>query len=303
MSVPKYFEFMKPLLKLLSDENEHGIRTIYEDLSTSQKLTDDDKAEKLPSGRKLVYVDRIGWATTYLLKAGLIERPKRATFKITTVGKDVLKDNPIIINANYLDKFPSFVEFYKKQNKLVTKSEDTGVAIDSRTPQEILSEVYSQINNNLMDDLLTEISKQSPSFFERMVVDLLKAMGYGDWSPESGSVVGKSGDEGIDGIIKEDKLGFDVIYIQAKKWDMDTVVGRPEIQKFGGALRGKDSKGLFITTAKFSDGAIKYAKEQHIVLVDGITLAKLMVEHDLGVSTSERILIKKIDNDYFEGEI
>jgi len=303
MPVPKFYQFMKPLLILLGDGKERPLQTIYEETAKSMGLTDEDKLEKLPSGKKLVYIDRIGWAVTYLIKAGLIKRVKRATFVITDEGSGVLRQNPAIIDVKFLDRFPSFVEFHKRQNRTEQRNENNATSTDGRTPEEILHDVYTQINSNLAEDLLAEISKQSPSFFERMVVDLLKAMGYGDWSKESSSVVGKPGDEGIDGIIKEDKLGFDVIYIQAKKWDPEAVIQRPEIQKFGGALRGKDSKGLFITTAKFSEGATKYAQEQHIVLVDGKTLARLMIEHDLGVSTEEKILIKKIDNDYFEGNL
>ena len=301
MPVPKFYQFMKPLLILLGDGKERPLQTIYEETAKSMGLTDEDKLEKLPSGKKLVYIDRIGWAVTYLIKAGLIKRVKRATFVITDEGSEVLRQNPAIIDVKFLDRFPSFVEFHKRQNRTEQRNENNATSTDGRTPEKYFTMFIHRLIATLQKTCLQRFP--SPASTERMVVDLLKAMGYGDWSKESSSVVGKPGDEGIDGIIKEDKLGFDVIYIQAKKWDPEAVIQRPEIQKFGGALRGKDSKGLFITTAKFSEGATKYAQEQHIVLVDGKTLARLMIEHDLGVSTEEKILIKKIDNDYFEGNL
>lgn len=314
MSVPKYVEFIKPLLQLMGDKKEHQVRDMYTYLAKHFDLNEVDLAEEYPSGNGIIYKDRISWAYTYLLKAGLIERVRRSIYVITPLGLEVLAEDPENLDTKYLLRFPSFKEFYTYQGKQVdleSKPEDKVVSPlpheAAETPQEVLSRVYSQITNNLKEDLLGEISKQSPSFFEHMVVDLLKAMGYGDWSPESGSIVGKTGDEGIDGIIKEDKLGFDAIYIQAKKWDSATTIGRDEIQKFVGALAGQGAtKGLFITTAKFSPKAIDYVKQQHqakVVLVDGKTLAGLMVEHGLGVSTADTLMIKKIDSDYFEGNI
>lgn len=307
MSVPKYVDFIKPILRLMSDKKEHGVRSMYDDLALQMNLSEADLTEEYPGGNGLVYRDRISWANTYLFKAGLIERVRRGTYVITSTGLDVVKENPEAIDTKYLLRFPSFQEFFKYQGKQEGENE-APVPIDiTETPQGVLNRVYTQINNNLKGDLLAEIYKQSPSFFERLVVDLLRAMGYGDWSVESGSVVGKTGDEGIDGIIKEDKLGFDAIYIQAKKWDPTTTVGRKEIQEFVGALAGQGAtKGLFITSAAFSAQAREYVKKQHqakVVLVDGKTLAGLMVEHNLGVSVTDTLLIKKIDYDYFEGNV
>lgn len=312
MSIPKYMDFIKPLLQLMGDKKEHQVKDMYTDLAEHFSLSEADKAEEYPSGNGIIYKDRVSWAYTYLLKAGLIERVRRSVYVITLQGLEVLAENPEPLDTRYLLRFPAFKEFYTYQGKQVEpeiKPEGRkGSPLSSdivETPQEVLSRVYSQIINNLKEDLLSEISNKSASFFEHMVVDLLEAMGYGDWSPESGSVVGKTGDEGIDGIIKEDKLGFDAIYIQAKKWDPATTIGRDEIQKFVGALAGQGAtKGLFITTAKFSPKAMDYVKQQHqakVVLVDGKTLAGLMVDHNLGVSTAETLQLKRIDIDYFEG--
>lgn len=307
MSVPKYVDFIKPILQLLSDKKEHSVRSMYDDLALQMNLSEADLAEEYQGGNGLVYKDRISWANTYLFKAGLIERVRRGIYQITPHGLGVFEESPPIIDTKYLLRFPSFQEFFNYQGKQDNENA-APVPVDiTETPQGVLNRVYTQINNNLKGDLLAEIYKQSPSFFERLVVDLLRAMGYGDWSVESGSVVGKSGDEGIDGIIKEDKLGFDAIYIQAKKWDPTTTVGRKEIQEFVGALAGQGAtKGLFITSAAFSAQAREYVKKQHqakVVLVDGKTLAGLMVEHNLGVSVTDTLLIKKIDFDYFEGNV
>lgn len=304
MSIPKYVEFIKPLLLLMSDSREHSVSNMYEELAQQFNLSEVDITEEYSSGNGLIYKDRISWAYTYLLKAGLLERVRRGVYKITPQGLEVINENPPVIDAKYLLRFPSFQEFYNYQVKQEGEAKVPAPLEANETPQEVLSRVYAQICNNLKEDLLSEIYKQSPTFFERMVVDLLKAMGYGDWSAESGSVVGKTGDEGIDGVIKEDKLGFDVIYIQAKKWDPAAAVGRKEIQEFVGALAGQGAtKGLFITTATFTSPAREYAKKQHqskVVLVDGKSLAGLMLEHNLGVSTTDTLQIKKIDNDYFE---
>ena len=304
MAVPKYHEFMKPMLEMLGDGKEHKTQTLYTDLADHFKLTEADKAEYLPSGRQLLYHNRIGWAKTYLVKAGLAEPCKRAVIRITDLGKATLLENPSEINQLYLMKFPKFIEF--SSNKETHEKTSLPQSTDStdRTPIEDFADAYKLIQNRLQDELLQEVIQLTPDQFERMVVELVVAMGYGGTAEDAARVVGKTGDEGIDGIIKADRLGFDRIYIQAKKWDPDRTIGRPEIQKFLGALVGQGAnKGLFITTCRFSKEASNFVEKsisQRISLVDGNQLTTLMIEHDIGVSTRSVYTIKSVDSDYFE---
>ncbi|WP_409228478.1 restriction endonuclease [Gudongella sp. SC589] len=303
MSIPKYFEFMKPLLSMMSDKKEHSRKEIYSSMAERFKLTDEEMKEWLPSGNQLIYKNRIGWAITYLKKAGLLESSKRSTYKITSQGIDVLKDGPEIIDSKYLQKFKGFQEFQGSGNKSNNEDDITSIASNEESPQDQLEDAYQTILSALMDDVLNEVMNQSPDFFEKLVVDLLVSMGYGGRKIKNGQVLGKSGDGGIDGVIKEDKLGFEKIYIQAKRWDVSSTVGRPEIQRFVGALSGNGAqKGAFITTAKFSKEAKEYAGMQYaykIALIDGENLAKLMIENNIGVSVVDTYVIKQIDTDYF----
>ena len=246
-----------------------------------------------------VYTGRVGWAKTYLKKAELIDSPQRGYINITPSGRKVLASKEPITNLILAQQCPTFVEFYQRKNidGVSVVPAPTVVHDDTpETPQETFDRVYSLINDQLADDLLTAVLEQSPAFFEQLVVDLMKAMDYGD-----GFVTKYSGDDGIDGIIHEDKLGFNLIYIQAKRWKTDITIGKPELQKFAGAMMGppKVEKGLFITTAKFSPKAKEYATAQHIILVDGKKLTELMIEYGVGVSTQKAYLIKRIDSDYF----
>ncbi|MHC1720883.1 MAG: restriction endonuclease [Clostridiaceae bacterium] len=303
MAIPKYHEFMKPILLLLKDETPHKRSDMYEKFAIQFRLTEEEKEEWLPSGKQQVYKNRIGWALTYLKKANLIESPTRATFTITDSGKSVLKGNPEVVDQEYLMKFDSFKGFKKNIDDSVNDDQQIVDTPSGESPQDMLDRAYKAITSTLTDDVLNEVMNQSPDFFEKLVVDLLVTMGYGGSKIENSQVLGKTGDEGIDGVIKEDKLGFDKIYIQAKRWDIERTVGRPEIQKFVGALTGQGAtKGAFITTAGFSKDAKEYVSKQHackIVLIDGQTLAALMIEHDLGVSVESTYRIKKIDFDYF----
>lgn len=303
MAIPKYHEFMKPILLLLKDETPHKRSDMYEKFAIQFRLTEEEKEEWLPSGKQQVYKNRIGWALTYLKKSNLIESPTRATFTITDSGKSVLKENPEVVDQEYLMKFDSFKGFKKNIDDPVNDDQQIVVTPSGESPQDMLDRAYKAITSTLTDDVLNEVMNQSPDFFEKLVVDLLVTMGYGGSKIENSQVLGKTGDEGIDGVIKEDKLGFDKIYIQAKRWDIERTVGRPEIQKFVGALTGQGAtKGAFITTAGFSKDAKEYVSKQHackIVLIDGQTLAALMIEHNLGVSVESTYLIKKIDFDYF----
>lgn len=305
MAVPKYHEFMKPLLQMLGDGQEQKIQSLYADLANDFRLTDADRAEYLPSGRQLLYHNRIGWAKTYLVKAGLLESPKRAVVRITDLGKATLLENPPEINPQYLTKFSKFQEFIGPKPTFEKNSPTQTTQSADRTPIEDLEEAYKLIQSRLQDELLQEVVQLTPDQFERLVVDLVVAMGYGGTAEDAARVVGKTGDEGIDGIIKADRLGFDRIYIQAKKWAPDRTVGRPEIQKFLGALVGQGaSKGLFIATCGFSKEASDFVEKsinQRISLVDGNQLTALMIEHNIGVSTQSVYTIKSVDSDYFEG--
>ena len=295
MALPKYNELYQPVLSILSDGKVWPIRKVWEKAGELLRISPEEMAMTLPSGGMGVFVNRIGWARTYLKKAGLIDSPKRGFVQITEEGRKALEEGVEITNS-YLMRYPSFAEF---QNRTVPQDKPEEVQEVSETPQETLDRVYKTINSELAEELLSEIMRQSPGFFETLVVDLMKAMGYGD-----GFVTKASGDDGIDGIIHEDKLGFNLIYTQAKRWNPSVSIGKPEIQKFAGAMMGppKIEKGLFITTARFSQGARAYGEAQHIILVDGQKLTELMIEYGLGVTTQKTYLIKRVDSDYFAEE-
>ena len=293
--LPRYDEFYMPLLHVLQDGKIYTMKEVKKRIAEKLNISEDALLERLSSDRQTVYDNRIGWAKTYLKKAKVIESPKRAQIIITDRGKALIESGEIITNKLLEQKYPEFAEFRGKKNTNETVTTTT-LELSEETPQEILDRVYGTINDQLADDLLAEIMGQNAKFFEMLVVDLMKAMNYGD-----GFVTKQSGDDGIDGIIHEDKLGFNLIYIQAKRWKSETTIGKPEIQKFAGAMMGppKVEKGLFITTAKFSQGAKDFADAQHIILVDGKKLTELMIEHELGVSTQKSYRIKRIDTDYF----
>ncbi len=304
MAVPDYQSIMLPLLKSISDTKEHKFRSLIENLAVNFRLTDEDRKELLPSGLQPIFDNRVGWAKTYLKKSGLLATPKRAVIVITQLGLDVLKQNPSRIDAKFLRQFPSFLEF---QNSKRENSEDDVIQeeITNQTPEESLENAYLKIRTSLAEELINKVIELSPSFFERLVVELIVKMGYGGSIKDAGKAIGKSGDEGIDGTIKEDKLGLDIIYIQAKRWKPGNVVGRPELHKFVGALAGQGAKkGIFITTSSFTKDAIDYSpkNETKIVLIDGEQLAQLMIDHNIGVSSQQIYEIKKLDNDYFGEE-
>lgn len=298
MAIPKYNELYRPLLTVLHDGMPHSMKDVRDSIARTLQLTEQDLSETLSSGSN-VYSGRVGWAKTYLKKAELIDSPQRGYIQITASGQNVLASSTPITNLVLAQQCPAFLEFYQHKNingvSVVPSASDTSEDTPE-TPQETFDRVYSLINDQLADDLLTAILGQTPAFFEQLVVDLMKAMDYGD-----GFVTKYSGDDGIDGIIHEDKLGFNLIYIQAKRWKADITIGKPELQKFAGAMMGppRVEKGLFITTAKFSPKAKEYATAQHIILVDGKKLTELMIEYGVGVSTQKAYLIKRIDSDYF----
>ena len=298
MSLPKYNELYSPFLAAIQDGMPHNISKVKDAIAEQLQLSDESLAEQLPSGTQSVFANRVGWAKTYLKKAGLIESPKRAFVSITSEGKKLLASGVDITDSYLMEKYPAFKDFKKGPSELSPESQvaSSPLTASEETPQETFERVYKSINDALADDLLTEIMNQSSDFFESLVVDLMREMGYGD-----GFVTKSSNDGGIDGIIHEDKLGFNLIYIQAKRWKPDTTITKPEIQKFAGAMMGppKVEKGLFITTAKFSPGARQFAEAQHIILVDGQKLTELMIEYELGVTTQKTYKIKRVDSDYF----
>lgn len=295
MGLPKYYELYRPFLKALSDEKVHTLKEIKDYITKLLNLNEELLLERLPSGKQTIYDNRIGWARTYLKKAGLISSPQRAHLQITVEGQALLASGVNITDRLLAERYSEFADFIIGGKK-IAKQKDNIEETALETPQETLERVFKNINKQLADDLLTEIMNQSATFFENIVVDLMQLMGYGD-----GFVTKASRDDGIDGVINEDKLGFNLIYIQAKRWNPNTTIGKPEIQKFAGAMMGppKIEKGLFITTAKYSQGAKEFANAQHIILVDGQKLTELMIEYGLGVSVQNIYKIKRIDSDYF----
>lgn len=306
MPIPDYEACMLPLLKIASDKQEHLFKDAIDVISKQFNLTDDERQQVLPSGSAFVINNRIGWARTYLTKAGLLSKPKRGYFQITDRGLDLLNKNPTEIKTKMLSQYDEFNKFQNKKSDPEIIEDNNHSLSNSNlntTPYELIENGYLELKNALSNELLSTIKSISSSRFESLVVDLLVKMGYGGSFKEAAQVVGKSGDAGIDGIIKEDKLGLDVIYIQAKKWE--GVVGRPEIQKFAGALLGqKAKKGIFITTSSFTNDAKNYVQniDAKIILIDGLRLTELMIENNLGVSIQNIYEIKKIDFDYFEEE-
>jgi restriction system protein len=292
---------MLPLLQLAGDGRDHSIREAVETLAQQFELTDDDRRELLPSGRQPLFYNRVGWARTYLKKAGLLTTPRRGHFAITNRGLDVLAQSPQRIDLGLLRQFLEFVEFISAKSGGSTERDDGEGG--SRTPEERIEAAYDELRRGLAVELLEAIASSSPGFFEQVVVDLLLGMGYGGTRRDAGQAIGRIGDEGIDGIIKEDRLGLDTVYVQAKRWA--TAVGRPEIQRFVGALEGHHArKGVFITTSSFTPAAIEYASrvDRRVVLIDGDMLGQLMIDHGIGVNTIASYDLKHLDTDYFSEE-
>ncbi|MEX2162298.1 MAG: restriction endonuclease [Anaerolineales bacterium] len=300
MAIPDFQSIMLPLLALTGDGQIHEIHDATNQLAEHFSLSEEEQAKLLPSGQQPVFYNRVGWARTYLKKAGLLEDPKRGCFKITERGNQVLARNPAKIDMGFLRQFPEYIEFREavRDHEGEIRDEDLG----ELTPEEALENAYQKIRTDLSESLIRYVTNSTPGFFEKLVVELLVKMGYGGSQRDAARVVGQSGDEGIDGIIDEDRLGLDSIYIQAKKWRKAAPIGRPEIQKFVGALQGKRAKkGIFITTARFSAEARDYVNsiDIKVVLIDGTRLAELMIDHGVGVTTSTTYELKDVDTDYF----
>jgi restriction system protein len=304
MAIPTFQDVMLPILKLIEDGQAHSVNEIIEYIEKEFELTDIEKLERIPSGKQRTIFNRVAWAITHIKKAGLIElRGKRGCYGITIEGQKLLAENPVEIGVKRLRAYPSYRKFINAEEQPTQTPLPKELESADKTPEEIIGTLAKQLDLQLADELLEAIQSNTPTFFETLVVDLLLKMGYGGIEG-SGEVTKRTGDGGIDGVIRQDELGLDLIYIQAKRWDKDTTVPRPEIQKFAGALLGEGAtKGVFITTANFAKPAIDYAKSvpnAKIILINGLSLAKLMIKHDLGVGTSNTIRVKKIDLDYFE---
>lgn len=301
MAIPDYQTFMLPVLKHLNDGGEHSLRGTISALADEFGLTDEERKVLLPSGKQPIVSNRVAWAVTYLRQAGLLENIKRGVFKITEKGRQVLVDFPERIDNSVLEQFEEFQEFKTRNRSNKEPTTRKPIETQSETnPEETLETAYQELKDGLVLELLDSIKQCTPEFFEQLVIDVLIKMGYGGSRKEAGQAIGRSGDEGIDGIIKEDKLGLDIIYLQAKRWE--GTVSRPEIQKFAGALQGQRArKGIFITTSQFSKEALDYVKniDSKIILIDGSQLSELMIEYSVGVNTVATYEIKKIDFDYF----
>ncbi len=298
MAIPDFQTLMLPLLKLLADKQEHAMRDVAVTLSDQFNLTEDERNVASEVSGQAVMYNRTAWAKTYLKKAGLLEQTRRGCFKISESGAKVLKSPPSAINIKFLKQFTEFADM---QNQLDPAQKNQLLPeIQTETPEELIDSGAKAIHAALADEVLLRIKSCSPAFFERLVVELLVKMGYGGSRQDAGRAIGRSGDEGIDGVIYEDRLGLDVIYLQAKRWE--GVVGRPEIQKFVGALQGQRAKkGVFITTSDFTKEAVEYVRniDNKVVLINGNLLGSLMIGSNVGVSLAATYEIKKIDSDYF----
>ena len=299
MAIPTFQEITLPLLNLASDGNVRSLAVARKELAIYFKLTEAEESELLPSGRQGRFANRVAWAKVYLERAGILSSPGRGQFQITRRGGEVLSNPPEILDIKYMERYPEFREFRSKPQKS-TGTPASEESVEAATPEEALEAAYLNIRAGLASELLDQVKSSSPRFFEILVVELLLKMGYGR-AGGNGEAIGKSGDEGIDGVIAEDRLGLEMVYLQAKRWE--GTVGRPEIQKFVGALHGQRAKkGVFITTGAFSSEAINYVKtiDPRVALIDGTQLAQFMIDYNVGVSLGQSYEVKKIDSDYFE---
>ncbi len=301
MAVPTYEQLMLPLLRLAGAGRASDLPTAERLLAEELQLTEEDRLAMLPSGQQTALRNRTGWASFYLMKAGLLAKPRRGYFEVTARGREVLGDTPAAIDRAYLSAFPEFVQFLHGTASNGDNPAAEAPSVVPSTPDEALQDAYQQLRGELASEVLEKLLQVSPAFFEQIVVELLVAMGYGGSRRDAGERIGRSGDGGIDGIIKEDRLGLDAIYIQAKRWQ--GTVGRPEIQKFVGALHGQRArKGVFMTTSGFSPEARDYVShiDVKVVLLDGTQIANLMIDAGVGVTPVATYVIKRLDSDYFD---
>jgi len=300
--IPDYQTLMRPVLVAVADGSEHRARDLIPLLADEFKLSEQERKQLLPSGGQRVIDNRVYWAMTYLAKAGLLARPKRGYVQISDAGRKALQDHPTRIDNTILMTFPRFQEFrLQSKGAQPVAAGPASLPVDAATPEETIEGTWKALRETLGDELLAKVREASPKFFERLVLDLLVAMGYGGSFADAATMLGASGDQGVDGVIKEDKLGLDVLYVQAKRWEAQ--VGRPVVQAFAGSLEGQRARrGVMITTSTFSPDAKAYVEkiEKRIVLIDGERLVELMTEHNVGTTTARIYEVKRIDNDYFE---
>jgi len=302
LAVPDFQSLMLPLLKFSADGEEHTMQEAREGLAKIMGLSQEDLEERLPSGRQTTFANRVAWAKVYLTQAGVLESPKRGKLHISDRGRKILSEFPTRIDIKYLEQFEEFQEFRQASNKSRTEkvTHADAAQASSTTPEETLEQAYQQLRDEVANELLHLIKDNTPEFFEKLVVYLIVSMGYGGSVKEAGKATRKTADEGIDGVIKEDRLGLETIYLQAKRWE--AAVGRPEIQKFVGALHGQRAKkGVFITTSRFSKEALDYVGQidPKVVLIDGADLVQLMIDNNVGVGSAAVYEIKKVDTDFF----
>jgi restriction system protein len=300
--IPDFQSMMLPLLQAISDGNDHTNREVADTLTKMLELTEADRERMLPSGQQTLYVNRLAWVKAHLKKAGLVDSPARGYLRITEQGKQVLSRKPDKINLRFLTQFPSYDwhKYVPVSERKKPEPDEMVPADDTDTPEELLESSYETLREQLASDLLEKTRGCSPAFFERLVVRLLVAMGYGGSLADAGQAIGRTGDGGIDGLIKEDKLGLDVVCVQAKRWEGS--VGRPVVQAFAGSMEGfRARKGVLITTGAFSKDALDYVNkiERKIVLIDGKALAEFMIDHGIGVTTARTYTLNKVDSDYF----
>jgi len=305
MAIPPFKEFILPALKLYADGEPHALKDTVVKIADILGLNEEERQELLPSGKRTRLYDRVSWALTYLKQAKLLDMIRRGVHRITARGSELLESDPPHLYQTDLRRFKEFIDFESRSSK---EEENESIVIDEDedehlTPEEALDASYEQLHESLVSEIQEAVANTDPQQFEQLVVDLLLAMGYGGSFREAGKAIGRSGDEGIDGIIKEDRLGLDVIYLQAKRWSGN--VGRPQVHQFAGALLGKRAKkGVLITTSEFTREAREYTQgiDSKLILIDGRELANLMIEHGVGVSIRKTLHIKRIDTDYFEME-
>lgn len=310
MPIPDYQTLMLPLLRITADGTEHRIGDATQQLAQEFHLCEDERQQLLPSGSQTTFANRVGWAKSYLVQAGLLQSTKRAHFQITNRGRDVLSSNPSNIDNEYLFQFPEFVAFRSRgkqsESPVIPTASYAAVAHQAQqTPDELVRTTMRQIEAALAKELLDRILTASPAFFESLIVKLLVAMGYGGSRADAGQIIGRAGDHGIDGVIDEDALGLERVYIQAKKYAKENPVSEPEIRGFSGSLgAAKANKGVFVTTSCFTQPAQDFA-ERHpfkIVLIDGEQLTALMIRYGVAVRVEQTIHLKRIDEDFFLDE-
>ncbi|MFT8554567.1 MAG: restriction endonuclease [Zymomonas mobilis] len=307
MAVPSFSELMLPVLRFAATGKKRMAETETA-IADGLGLSAEDREAMLPSGRERLLYNRIAWAKKYLTQAGLLDIPARGQFIISKAGKELLRRNPPEITVATLKQYPSFIEYCNRNSKSDTREDIVQIVAQETvtgTPEERIDAAHEELQNELRTDILNQISEKNPSFFEQLIVDLMVAMGYGGNHEDAARRIGGTGDGGVDGVINEDRLGIDCIYVQAKRYAAHVSVGRPEIQAFVGSLVGhRATKGVFVTTSSFSAPALEYVEHlpQRVILINGEKLANLMIEHNVGVRTSRRIEIKRVDLDFFNPE-